>query len=215
MKSDLHIHPLGDKYADNIWIDDISKVVLDDEDKERIRAVVDWCYYTRGLDAIALTDHDMIQSSLYAMEYVSRAALPIKIIPGAECTVRSTDPEVPLGKDEVHLLCLGIHALPAYKVRETSVSKMIHAVQALGGFVIMSHPVDYPWSFRRYWHLLDGYEYRNSHRPPFDEGKQIVGNRAYPAAFCNSDFHYFGDEVPLASDKKLIENYYQTDALQG
>ena len=169
----------------------------------------------KGLTHIALTDHDMIQSSLYAAEYVKQAALPIKIIPGAECTVCNTNPEVPPGKDEVHLLCLGINELPAYRIRRTSVPKMIHAVHELGGFVIMAHPIDYPWSFRSYWHLLDGYEYRNGHRLPFDEDKQIVGSRALPVAFCNSDFHYFGGDLPAANNDKFNSNYYDVDALRG
>ena len=215
MKSDLHIHPLGDTYSDNIEIDDFTKVVLNDEDKRRIRAVVDWCCYERKLDAIALTDHDMIQASLYAKEYAEREGIPIKIITGAECTVCNTSSEAQAGKDEVHLLCLGINALPAYKVRRTSVPKMICAVHELGGFVIMSHPVDYPWSFRDYWPLLDGYEYCNGHRLPFNEGKQTVGNCVPPFAFCNSDFHYRGGVLPVENLEGLNTNYYEVDILRG
>ena len=215
MKSDLHMHPLGDTYSENIEIDDLTKVVLNNEDKRRIRAVVDWCCYDRKLDAIALTDHDMIQASLYAKEYVKQGRIPIEIITGAECTVCDTNPDIPPGKDEVHLLCLGINALPAYSVRKTSVPKMIRAVHELGGFVIMSHPMNYPWSFRNYWHLLDGYEHRNDHRLAFDEGRQIVGNRASPIAFCNSDFHYWGGVLPAENLESLNTNYYEVDILRG
>ena len=63
MLSDLHIHPLGHKYYFNM-ADRFDKVVLDGSDKQAIRDIVDWCSSERGLDAIALTDHDMIQASL-------------------------------------------------------------------------------------------------------------------------------------------------------
>lgn len=212
MKSDLHIHSLGDKYADDINIDDFSKVVLDDDDKNRIRTVVDWCCHNRGLDAVALTDHDMIQGSLYAAEYVKLTGLPIKIITGAECTV--FDDTVPLGKSEVHLLCLGIDELPQYD-RWTPVPTFIRRAHQLGAFVIMSHPIDSPDSFKCCWHLLDGYEYKNGHRLSFDKGKRIIGHREIPIAFCNSDFHYEGGDLPTTDLDKLNSNYYEVDPLRG
>ncbi len=188
MTSDLHMHPLCHKYFDQYYeISDFRRVVLDDEDKQNIRAVVDWCCHKRRLVAIALTDHDMIQASLYAKEYAQEAALPIEIITGAECSVY--DPHIDF---EIHLLCLGVEKLPKYKT-ETTVDRMISAVHDMGGYVIMSHPIIYPDSFFRYCRLLDGYEYRNGDRPPFDEGKEYLAEHGISLrAYCNSDFHYEG-----------------------
>ncbi len=209
MTSDLHIHPLAHKYYFSMT-DGFSKVALDDEDKQTIRAVVDWCCHKRGLDAIALTDHDMIQASLYAVEYVKQAALPIEIITGAECSVR--DPHADIAGEEIHLLCLGIDTLPKYSDR-TPIDRMIQAVREMGGYVIMSHPVNYPQSFFRYCHLLDGYEYRNGDKPPFDEGKRFVDSRVFNIrAYENSDFHFYG-EFPDVSSNELQSNYYENGVL--
>ena len=207
MKSDWHIHPLDHKYYFNMT-SGFADVILDEEDKKNIRDVVDWCYHDRGLDSIALTDHDMIQASLYAVDYVKEAGLPIEIITGAECSVR--DPESRIGDDEVHLLCLGISELPKYS-GNTTVEKMISSVHELGGFVIMPHPFQYPDSFFRYVHLLDGYEYRNGNHDPFDEGKKYLDTRVFSIrAFNNSDFHYRG-EFPNTDSNVLQYNYYEID----
>lgn len=211
MTSDLHIHPLEHKYY-FAMIEGFSKVVLDDEDKRAIREVVNWCLYIRGLNAIALTDHDMIQASLYAAEYVKEAALPIEIITGAECSV--CDPHADTEDDEIHLLCLQISKLPKYNSR-TPVDKLIQAVHELGGYVVMSHPIQYPQSFYRYCHLLDGYEYSSGNKPPFDEGKEYAALHSLPIRlFCNSDFHYTG-VFPAFDAVELQSNYYEGDVLKG
>ena len=205
MISDLHIHPLGHKYYSTM-IEGFSKVILDEGDKADIRAVVNWCCHERKLNAIALTDHDMIQASLYAREYAKQAELPIEIITGAECSV--SDPNEAKGDDEVHLLCLCIEKLPPYNY-QTPVDKMIETVREMGGYIIMSHPIKYPRSFFRYAHLLDGYEYLNSNNLPFDEGKKYIElNRLQICAFSNSDFHYDGVELPNADCETLHSNHY-------
>ena len=185
------MHPLWHKYYFSYTErSDFEKVILDENDKQHIRNVVDWCFYDRGLGCIALTDHDMIQASLYSVEYVKQAGYPIEVITGAECSV--SDPNRSMGDDEVHLLCLGIDKLPRYD-RWTPVDKMIEAVHELGGYVIMSHPVQYPKSFFRFCELLDGYEYQNGNHEPFDEGLKYVGAKGLPIrSFCNSDYHYIG-----------------------
>ena len=204
MTSDLHMHPLGHKYYD--MLEGFSKIVLDDEDKADIRAVVDWCCHERKLNAIALTDHDMIQTGLYAREYAEQAGLPIELITGAECTVQ--DPNEEKGDGEVHLLCLSLEKLPKYDF-QTHVDEMIKTVRDMGGYVIMSHPGKYPKSFYRYAHLLDGYEYLNSNLPPFDEGKKHVElNGLQIRAFNNSDFHYDGFKLIDAGSELLHNTYY-------
>ncbi len=199
MKSDLHMHALCHKYFDLFYaISAFRSVVLDEEDKRRIREIVNWCVRVRKLGAIALTDHDMIQSGLYAAEYVRQEALPIEIVTGAECSVCD-----PFSGDEVHLLCLGIDKLPKYTT-ETSVDRMITAVRDMGGYVVMSHPFVYPGSFVRYCHMLDGYEYRNGGNPPFEEGKAYAAEHGLIIrAYSNSDFHYEG--VLPEADSPLLQ----------
>lgn len=210
LKSDLHMHPLGHKYYFSMACD-FDEVKLDLNDKQSIREIVDWCYHDRGLNAIALTDHDMMQASLFAREYVAQEGLPIEIITGAECTVN--DPKGNRIGGEVHLLCLGIDKLPKYDA-STSVEKMIYAVHEIGGTVIMSHPIIYPESFPRYCHLLDGYEYKNSDYLDFDEGKKYVDqNGVQIQAYENSDYHYYGEFVRV--DSPILHcNYYSDHPLK-
>lgn len=207
MRADLHMHALDHKYYGESQPE---RIRLDDEDKRNIREVVDWCARDRKLDAIALTDHDMIQASHYARSYTAEAGLPIRIIPGAECEV--TDPEARLGRRWVHLLCLGLEELPVYGGK-TTVERMVQMVKQRGGVVIMSHPIYYPDSFYRYIHLMDGYEYRNGRNPPFGEGQDYLRGRELPALeYRNSDFHYSGDLL-LPGSKSLQHNELEEDEL--
>lgn len=92
---------------------------------------------------------------------------------------------------------------------------MIHEVHALGGFVIMSHPIQYPDSFFRYCHLLDGYEYRNGNRDPFDKGKtHIELCKLHVRPFNNSDFHFEGESADAGAEI-LQCNYYENEVLDG
>ena len=211
MISDLHMHPLDHKYYFTM-ADGFSKIVLDEKDKKRIREVVDWCYHERKLDAIALTDHDMIQASIFALEYVKDAGYNMEVITGLECSVR--DHAISIGDDEIHLLCLGINKAPKYNI-VTHVDTMIDAVHEIGGVVIMAHPYKYPKTFERYCHLLDGYEYLNSDYPPFDEGREILREKGLVLReFYNSDFHYKG-EFPNLPSKRLHTNNYEKNPLFG
>ncbi|MDR2909110.1 MAG: PHP domain-containing protein [Oscillospiraceae bacterium] len=189
VRADLHIHPLAHKYYGNC--DDLRDIILDEKDKKKIRKVIDWCIKVRGLGAIALTDHDMIQSSLYAAEHVKKQKLDIEIITGAECEV--TDPEARISSMPIHLLCLGIKELPAY-TRRTAVDKMIRLVHEMGGKAIMAHPIYYPETFCRYAYLLDGYEYENGGAGmAFTFGMSFLKTRVFDHKikyYCNSDFHY-------------------------
>ena len=204
------MHPLGHKYYYTLDGGN-PNVVLDLNDKQCIRDVVDWCYHVRGLGCIALTDHDMIQASLYCAEYVKEIGYPMEVITGAECSV--CNPHLEIGHDGVHLLCLGITSLPPYNPR-TSVSKMIEAVHDVGGYVIMSHPIEYPESFKRYAHLLDGYEYQNGNHFDFEDGAKILKSQGLEIkAFNNSDYHYGGVQFGKMDHLNLPYNIYIDDPL--
>jgi predicted metal-dependent phosphoesterase TrpH len=104
LKCDLHIHS-------NFSRDGESRV----EDILRRAEQV-------GLDAIAITDHDTIEGSLYAR----RIGSPVLVIPGIEVSTR-----------QGHLIVLGIDAAlpPRRDVMET-----IAEARARGGLVILPHP---------------------------------------------------------------------------
>ena len=111
IKSDYHIHPLNHRYRD-VQPADLRKIQLTEDDRACVRAVVDWCVYERGLNSIALTDHDMTTAGIYGREYVRQNGLDIDIVIDAKYEV--TAPGCPPGKDLVHVLCYGVETLPEY-----------------------------------------------------------------------------------------------------
>ena len=94
---------------------------------------------------------------------------------------------------------------------------MIEKVRKLGGYVIMSHPIKYPKSFKRYCHLLDGYEYLNSYYKPFDEGREILlKNNLSLYEYCNSDYHYESGGIFVEANSPFLHcNYYEGSVLYG
>jgi predicted metal-dependent phosphoesterase TrpH len=75
-----------------------------------------------GLDAIAITDHDTVEGSLYAR----RIRSPVLVIPGIEVSTR-----------QGHIIVLGID-VPLSPRRDVLVT--IEEARALGGLVILPHP---------------------------------------------------------------------------
>lgn len=199
MKADLHMHPLCHKYYHEGNPQFVKS--LDDFDKQRIRAVVDW-NIRHGMDVISITDHDMILPSLYAIEYVKENNLPIIVLSGTEMEIEDF-----INKETVHILGIGIRELPIYRAEETSAKELIESIHNLGGIAIMSHPQFSTGSFYDHYGFLDGYEYINSDRYIFDEGALFLHNIGYPLkSYRNSDFHYEPGEVKL--DESTYPIYY-------
>lgn len=185
MKVDLHTHPLNHKYYGVRYPESIA---LTDQDKVKIEKFVNWCKDIRGLDAVALTDHDMIQSGVYA----KTLDLGIEIITGAECQVYYDD-------EYVHILCLGITELPKYNWNSDPLD-LIKSAHSIGGRCIMSHPMRSTQAFERCFEVLDGYEfinggYKNVEHGTFYHGKEFLECLGHPLKpYTNSDFHYSCDE---------------------
>ena len=80
----------------------------------------------RGIDALAITDHD----SFSAYKYISSISKSygINIIPGVEVTL-------PYGKYGLHLVCLFIDKIPTYDVY-----KIFDEVKDMGGIITLPHP---------------------------------------------------------------------------
>ncbi len=80
----------------------------------------------KGLDGVAITDHNTTAGAKYALEICGRVAPGLLVIPGEEISTRSG-----------HLIVLGI---TSDIVRGMSVSDTIKAGHELGGTVIVPHP---------------------------------------------------------------------------
>ena len=107
MKFDLHIHSTySDGHADV---------------KEIIKAAK-----RRGLDGIALTDHDTMRGIPAARKYIRDRRLDLILIPGIEVTT-----------SEGHLLVLGVEKAPEKKLSPEETIEMAHD---LGGIADVPHP---------------------------------------------------------------------------
>jgi hypothetical protein len=107
MKFDLHIHSTySDGHADV---------------KEIIKAAE-----RRGLDGIALTDHDTMRGIPAARRYIKEQKLDLILIPGIEVTT-----------SEGHLLVLGVDKAPEKKL---SPEETIETAHDLGGIADVPHP---------------------------------------------------------------------------
>ncbi len=107
MKFDLHIHS---NYSDgHSNVEDI------------IRAAK-----RRGLDGIALTDHDTMNGIPAARRYIDEQKLDLILIPGVEVTT-----------SEGHLLVLGVDEPPQ---RKMSPEETIEKAHELGGITDVPHP---------------------------------------------------------------------------
>ena len=89
----------------------------------------------KGLNVIAITDHDRTISGLHAMEFVEKHSLPLIVIPGVEITTL-----------EGHLLGLNMDKpIGKYKPMKEAV-ELVHEA---GGLAVISHPeFKFPDPFR-------------------------------------------------------------------
>ena len=84
----------------------------------------------RGLDGVAITDHDTAAGGRYALEVVDKVAPGLLVIPGEEVTTRSG-----------HLIVLGItRDIPG----GMSVADTIAEARRQGGIVVVPHPYNRP-----------------------------------------------------------------------
>ena len=84
----------------------------------------------KGLDGVAITDHDTTAGARYALEVCDKVAPGLLVIPGEEISTRSG-----------HLIVLGIvKDIP----RGTSVSDAIKIGHEMGGTVVVPHPYNRP-----------------------------------------------------------------------
>lgn len=92
-----------------------------------VRQLLDHVAKTRRLDVIAITDHDTLDSSLWA--YGQRHLYPFDVIPGVEVTARAA-----------HVLGLWVmQPIPMY----LSIAETVTAIHEQGGVAILAHPGEF------------------------------------------------------------------------
>ncbi|WP_456478745.1 PHP domain-containing protein [Geoglobus ahangari] len=106
-RAELHVHST---YSDGL--DGVEKIVM--------RAV------ELGLSCISITDHDTVQGSLAAMDFVRDEHLSITVIPGVEVTTRDGHLLVFFVEDEID--------------RGMSLVETVEEVRRKGGLCAVSHP---------------------------------------------------------------------------
>lgn len=199
MKLDLHMHPLcHEYYGDLDRCHGVKELTV--TEKGRIQDMIDWCI-ARGVEVMAVTDHDMIISSLYAIEYIKEQNLPIKAIPGVEIELYTKELGI------VHICALGIKELPDYGY-DTPIPELVNRIHALGGIAIINHPYYSQMAFFVYYECFDGYEYINNDDDPFDKGKDFLAKNLYSLMpYRNSDYHYNFPYANLPANPKYAPQY--------
>jgi len=122
--ADLHVH--SNHSSDGI-----------DDVKTLIAAALE-----KGLNCISITDHNTVNGSLEAIEYVKEEQLPITVIPGAEISTRNG-----------HLLVYGIRQNidKGMSMKETAT-----AAKKLGGVAAIAHPFQfYRHGIVAFWKAID------------------------------------------------------------
>ena len=134
MSVDLHTHSVSHKY----FFTGYTPATIDLQDKKNVEEHLR-SNFQRGLGALAVTDHDMLATGLYARDLAARKGFAIKVIPGMECQLMY---QGMYAKEQIHILAIGIEEPPAY-TKDTPIEYLAERVRKLGGFTILAHPVTY------------------------------------------------------------------------
>jgi hypothetical protein len=181
MRVDLHTHPLGHRY----YYDRACPRSLTPKDEQDIIGLIDMGR-ERGLDAIAITDHDLALSGLWAAVHARSAGLPIMVIAGCEC-------ELYYRSEWIHILALNLKQPLAY-TPYTPPQELVRQITAQGARSVLAHPMCYCLEvYQDLKTVVDGVEYRNGAQErrgaePFTgvlDADGYTGLRLY-----NSDYHY-------------------------
>lgn len=145
---DCHTHPLDHTYYPKI----IPRLELTSMDKTRVELMIK-SGIERGLDAIAISDHNVCTSGLYGKKYANENNLPIIVVPGCECSVK-------IDGKEIHILALGILEPFDFSPND-DVRSIVDAIHIAGGIAVLAHPQYYPNIYPLLKDFVDGVEYYN------------------------------------------------------
>jgi predicted metal-dependent phosphoesterase TrpH len=157
---DCHTHPLSHAY----YPETAFRMPLDYVDKALIEQMVKMSI-ERGLDAVAITDHNMCTSGMYAKRYAKENGLPIVVLPGCECSVF-------IHGQEVHVLAIDIKEPFEFDERD-SLEKVVDIIHSVDGLAILAHPFYYPHMYQRAKGVVDGMEYYNGVNACNTRGNEI------------------------------------------
>lgn len=204
MLADFHTHPLAHRY----YYEGIRPDDLTDRDRQDIVCVLQLSV-DRGLDAVAITDHDLALSGLWARQYALEKRMPLRVIPGCEC-------ELYFMEEYVHLLALNL-THPLDYGTFTPPEELAVQVRGQGGILILAHPMAY--RSEKIYHGLkttvQGVEYRNGAqelggRPSWQ--KILEADRYRGLRLHNSDYHYLkGTCAPRAMPSEQRKAYNEMD----
>ncbi|RDV81801.1 PHP domain-containing protein [Ammonifex thiophilus] len=184
---DFHTHPLADRY----YCSFTSPRVPTERDAEDIAEFL-VAAAERGIDAVAVTDHDCVASGWFAKRVAERCKLPILVIPGVELTTV-------VGGWRVHLL--------AYNLKEDlppctlTPREAVGEVHVRGGVAVLAHPgrngLLTPFILSMCLRAgLDGIETRNWMNGDFDVSPWLNGASEWCGRFvlqtAGSDWHWKG-----------------------
>lgn len=213
MRIDCHTHPLAHRY----YYDRQHPDSLSEKDKQDIAAVLEMAL-ERGLDAVAVTDHDLALSGLWAKEHAKQAFPTLQVIAGCEC-------ELYFMNEWIHILALNICKQLAY-TPYTSPYDLTAQIRAQGAIAVLAHPMCYTEAiYHNLKNVVDGIEYRNG-------AQEYAGRLSYEAILnkddyaglrlYNSDYHYpsqparqqwqAATEMPPASFMNLFPNNCSEEA---
>jgi len=132
----------------------------------------------RGLDAIALTDHDTCAGLPEALEAGERYG--VLVIPGVELLLR-------YGSRHCHVLALGVGEMPA--LRDPGVTDVVKWVRDQGGATVDAHPFMFNGAGRRAG-LCDAVEVHNSTGQRItDLRAEVMAARLGKSRVAGSDAH--------------------------
>lgn len=158
----------------------------------------------KGLDGIALTDHDTTAGWEEAMKVAEK--LNAILILGEEIKTKRN------GKTIGDILGLFLKK----EIKSQEPFEVIKEIKTQGGIAIISHPFHFPENFKesleKYKNLIDGIEVFNARLPfSFQDKKSLEFAKKYNLAMtAGSDAHYYGgagDAYVIASEAKNLEEF--------
>lgn len=192
MSVDFHTHPLADRYYCSFTSPRVPAARDAEDIAEFLAAAAE-----RGIDAVAVTDHDCAGSGWFARRVAEEAGLPVLVIPGVEVTTA-------VGGWRVHVLAYNLKEdLPPNTLTPWEAVEEIHAQ---GGVAVLAHPardgVLAPYVLSMCLRAgLDGVETRNRVNGDFDASRWLNEASEWCGRFvlqtAGSDWHWTGS--PLLS----------------
>lgn len=148
LKVDFHTHPLGHIHYSDV----VTTTRMEEYEKDLVQEMIR-IGIRRGLDAIALTDHNDFRAGLYGSAWGQEHGLPIRVIPGAELSVV-------IEGEEIHILAIGTKEAINFNPYD-DFDLTIQAIHDVEGLAILAHPHYYPYVFPMLKEYLDGVEFYN------------------------------------------------------